>query len=125
MTSWPITAGLSAPVITSYSIHYTKLYELRPRANATLKLIAQIGILVMALVFVWYGIKFLQFGWDQTSELADLPVITSYSIHYTKLYDAVPERAEVHAPRGVGIEQAVANGKRPAVGQVRKVDREV
>ena len=48
--------------------------ELRPRANAALKLIAQVGILAMALIFVWYGIKFLQFGWDQTSELADLPM---------------------------------------------------
>ena len=27
-----------------------------------------------ALVFVWYGIKFVQFGWAQTSELADMPM---------------------------------------------------
>ncbi len=25
-------------------------------------------------MFVWYGIKFVQFGWNQTSELADLPM---------------------------------------------------
>ena len=31
-------------------------------------------MLVFALVFVWYGIKFVQFGWNQTSELADLPM---------------------------------------------------
>ncbi len=31
-------------------------------------------VLVFALVFVWYGIKFVQFGWDQTSELAELPM---------------------------------------------------
>ena len=31
-------------------------------------------VLVFALVFVWYGIKFVQFGWNQTSELADLPM---------------------------------------------------
>jgi len=31
-------------------------------------------VLVFALVFVWYGIKFVQFGWSQTSELADLPM---------------------------------------------------
>ena len=29
---------------------------------------------VFALVFVWYGIRFVQFGWNQTSELADLPM---------------------------------------------------
>lgn len=48
--------------------------ELGPRANAVLKLFAHAGILVLALVFVWYGIKFVQFGWNQTSELADLPM---------------------------------------------------
>ena len=31
-------------------------------------------VLVFALVFVWYGIKFVQFGWNQTSELAELPM---------------------------------------------------
>ena len=31
-------------------------------------------ILVFALVFVWYGIKFVQFGWSQSSELADMPM---------------------------------------------------
>ncbi len=29
---------------------------------------------MFALVFVWYGIRFVRFGWDQTSELADLPM---------------------------------------------------
>ncbi len=28
----------------------------------------------MALVFIWYGIKFVQFGWNQNSELAELPM---------------------------------------------------
>jgi TRAP-type C4-dicarboxylate transport system permease small subunit len=31
-------------------------------------------VLVFALVFIWYGYQFLQFGWNQTSELADLPM---------------------------------------------------
>ena len=31
-------------------------------------------VLLFALVFVWYGIKFVQFGWNQTSELADMPM---------------------------------------------------
>ncbi len=29
---------------------------------------------MFALVFVWYGIKFVQFGWNQTSKLADMPM---------------------------------------------------
>ncbi len=48
--------------------------ELKPRANAVLRIVSMIFVLVFALVFVWYGIKFVQFGWDQTSELADLPM---------------------------------------------------
>jgi len=48
--------------------------ELAPRTNALLRLVSMVFVLVFALVFVWYGIKFLQFGWNQSSELADLPM---------------------------------------------------
>jgi TRAP-type C4-dicarboxylate transport system permease small subunit len=47
---------------------------LKPRANALLHIVSQVFVLAFALVFVWYGIKFVQFGWSQTSELADLPM---------------------------------------------------
>jgi len=49
--------------------------ELAPRANALLRVVADLFVLVMALVFFWYGIRFVQFGWDQTSELAELPMV--------------------------------------------------
>jgi TRAP-type C4-dicarboxylate transport system permease small subunit len=48
--------------------------ELTPKANALLKIVSSVFVLVFALVFVWYGIKFVQFGWNQTSELAELPM---------------------------------------------------
>ena len=48
--------------------------ELAPRANALLRIVSSVFVLVMALVFIWYGIRFVQFGWNQTSELADLPM---------------------------------------------------
>jgi TRAP-type transport system small permease protein len=48
--------------------------ELKPRANALLRVVADVFVLVMALVFVWYGIRFVEFGWNQTSELAELPM---------------------------------------------------
>lgn len=48
--------------------------ELRPRANAVLRIVSMIFVLLFALVFVWYGVKFVQFGWNQTSELADMPM---------------------------------------------------
>ncbi len=48
--------------------------ELKPRANALLRIVSMLFVLVFALVFVWYGIKFVQFGWNQSSELADMPM---------------------------------------------------
>jgi TRAP-type transport system small permease protein len=48
--------------------------ELKPRANALLRIVSNVFILVFALVFIWYGIKFVQFGWSQNSELAELPM---------------------------------------------------
>ena len=48
--------------------------ELRPRANALLRIVSNLFILLFAVVFVWYGIKFVQFGWSQNSELAELPM---------------------------------------------------
>jgi TRAP-type C4-dicarboxylate transport system permease small subunit len=48
--------------------------ELKPKWNALLRIVSNVFVLVFALVFIWYGIKFVQFGWSQTSELADLPM---------------------------------------------------
>ena len=48
--------------------------ELKPRANAMLHVVSMVFVLLFALVFVWYGVKFVQFGWNQTSELADMPM---------------------------------------------------
>lgn len=48
--------------------------DLKPRANALLRIVTNLFVLVFALVFLWYGIAFVQFGWHQTSELAELPM---------------------------------------------------
>ena len=63
-------------VITSYSIHYTKLYDLRRRGYtpaAVREFCHRIGVTKS----------------DSTTEMGVLEnvVITSYSIHYTKLYE--------------------------------------
>ena len=47
---------------------------LSARKNALLRIVSNVFVLVFALVFVWYGIKFVQFGWHQDSELAELPM---------------------------------------------------
>jgi TRAP-type transport system small permease protein len=48
--------------------------ELAPRANALLRIVSNVFVLVFALFFLWYGIAFVQFGWHQSSELAELPM---------------------------------------------------
>ena len=48
--------------------------ELDPRGNALLKIVSGVFVLIFALVFVWWGIGFAKFGWNQTSEIADLPM---------------------------------------------------
>ena len=44
------------------------------RIEAAVKLVSRIGILVMALIFVWAGIEFTKFAWNRISELAELPL---------------------------------------------------
>ena len=48
--------------------------DLGKRANALLRIVSHVFVLVFALVFVWWGIEFVRFGWDQLSELAELPM---------------------------------------------------
>jgi TRAP-type transport system small permease protein len=48
--------------------------ELSPRPNALLRIVSSVFVLAFALVFVWYGVRFVQFGWHQNSELAELPM---------------------------------------------------
>jgi TRAP-type transport system small permease protein len=52
--------------------------ELRPRTNALLRIVSQVFVLVFALVFFWWGIEFTRFGWDQLSEIAELPMWTIF-----------------------------------------------
>ena len=48
--------------------------ELGRRANAALRIVSHLFVLVFALVFLTWGIKFVEFGWHQESELAELPM---------------------------------------------------
>ena len=48
--------------------------QLSERGNALLRIVTYAFILVFACVFVWYGIRFVQFGWNQSSELAEMPM---------------------------------------------------
>ncbi len=48
--------------------------ELGRRANAMLRIVSNLFVLIFALVFLYWGIKFVEFGWYQESELAELPM---------------------------------------------------
>jgi len=48
--------------------------ELSPRANAALRIVANLFVLGFTGVTIYWGIEFTKFGWNQTSELADLPM---------------------------------------------------
>jgi len=48
--------------------------DVSPRAGAMLRIVSNLFVLAFALVFAWWGIRFVQFGWNQTSELADMPM---------------------------------------------------
>ena len=48
--------------------------DVSPRGNALLRIISDVFVLVFALVFIWWGLEFVRFGWDQLSELAELPM---------------------------------------------------
>lgn len=50
------------------------LPELSPRADAVMRMVSNTFVLVFTAVMIWWGIEFTRFGWNQTSELADLPM---------------------------------------------------
>ena len=93
-------------VITSYSIHYTKLYELISAAGFLLGIPnIFMAISLGAFLGIMHGIYSAR---KNKTELAEtqIPagvglctVITSYSIHYTKLYDVCDGGFRGHAPR--------------------------
>ena len=48
--------------------------DLSPRSAAWLRIVSMLLVLLFALVFVYWGVQFVRFGWKQESELAELPM---------------------------------------------------
>ena len=71
---WTIMIGAMIGVRESTHFEVDLWPRLSPRAEAAIKLVARIGVLVVAVVFVSAGIKFTGFGWYRISELAELPL---------------------------------------------------
>jgi len=71
---WMVMLGAMIGVREASHFEVDVWPQLKPRTNAVLRIASMIFVLGFAFVFVYWGIKFVQFGWNQTSELADLPM---------------------------------------------------
>jgi TRAP-type C4-dicarboxylate transport system permease small subunit len=73
---WTIMIGAMIGVRESSHFEVDLWPRLSARAEAAVKLIARLCVLVVAIVFLWAGIRFTGFGWYRISELAELPLWT-------------------------------------------------
>jgi TRAP-type C4-dicarboxylate transport system permease small subunit len=71
---WMIMLGAMIGVREGTHFEVDVWPELGRRANAALRIVSHLFVLVFALVFLYWGIKFVEFGWYQESELAELPM---------------------------------------------------
>jgi TRAP-type C4-dicarboxylate transport system permease small subunit len=74
MFIWTIMLGAMIGVRESTHFEVDVLPQLPPRGEAIARILGRLGVLVIALVFVWAGIEFTRFAWNRTSELAELPL---------------------------------------------------
>ena len=72
---WMVMLGAMVGIRDAAHFEVDVWPELKPRANALLRIVSHAFVLVFALVFIWYGIKFVEYGWNQSSELAEMPMI--------------------------------------------------
>src|SRR3954449_3027956 len=71
---WTIMIGAMVGVREAQHFEVDIWPDLSRRSEAAVRILARLGILALALVFVWAGIEFTKFAWNRTSELADLPL---------------------------------------------------
>ena len=71
---WMVMLGAMVGVKEGTHFEVDVWPELGRRANALLKIVSNLFVLIFALVFLYWGIKFVEFGWYQESELAELPM---------------------------------------------------
>ena len=71
---WTIMIGAMIGVRESTHFEVDVWPELSRRSEAAVRILSRLGVLALAVVFVWGGIEFTRFAWYRTSELADLPL---------------------------------------------------
>jgi TRAP-type transport system small permease protein len=71
---WMILIGAMIGVREASHFEVDVWPTLPRRGEAAVRIAARLGILALALVFLWGGIEFTRFAWYRTSELAELPL---------------------------------------------------
>ena len=71
---WTIMIGAMVGVREAQHFEVDVWPDLSRRSEAAVRILARLGVLALALVFVSAGIEFTRFAWNRTSELADLPL---------------------------------------------------
>jgi TRAP-type transport system small permease protein len=71
---WTIMIGAMIGVRESTHFEVDIWPRLAARGEALVRLLGRLGVLAAALVFVFAGLRFTQFAWQRTSELAELPL---------------------------------------------------
>ena len=74
MFIWMVMLGAMVAVREGTHFDVDVWPDLSPRAAARLRIVSNLFVLLFAIVFVYWGIQFVQFGWKQESELAELPM---------------------------------------------------
>jgi TRAP-type C4-dicarboxylate transport system permease small subunit len=71
---WTIMIGAMIGVRESTHFEVDVWPRTGPRATALARLLGRLGVLALALVFIWGGWKFTAFAMNRISELAELPL---------------------------------------------------
>jgi len=71
---WMIMIGAMLGIYENRHFEVDIWPRLAPRPQAALRLVSNVAVLAMALVFVWAGWYFTRFAWNRISELAELPL---------------------------------------------------
>jgi TRAP-type C4-dicarboxylate transport system permease small subunit len=71
---WMVLIGAMVGVRESSHFEVDIWPTLSRRGEAAVRIMARLGTLALAIVFVWAGTEFTRFAWYRTSELADLPL---------------------------------------------------
>jgi TRAP-type transport system small permease protein len=71
---WMVMLGAMIGIRESTHFEVDVWPELGARPNAALRIVSHVFVLIFALVFLYWGWRFVQFGWYQESELAELPM---------------------------------------------------